>query len=149
MMTTVGLDNKINEHHLTTMEETCLFLNRKTAYYKAKATWLGQDEVYASGRDDILAGAGTPPRRASLGDREPAAPAADRTRSGGIGDMTQQIVNLQADTSNKENINFFVHYIKKETRIMRLQLASEGELEHYPNTRQGGGDIERVHAMNQ
>ena len=32
---------------------------------------------------------------------------------------------------------------------MRLQLASEGELEHYPHTRQGGGDIERVHAMNQ
>ena len=32
---------------------------------------------------------------------------------------------------------------------MRLQLASEGEQDYSPNTRQGGGDIERVHAMNQ
>ena len=149
MITTVGLDNKINENHLTTMEERCLVLKRRTTYYEAKATWLGRDEIYVSERDDILAVAETPARRASVGDREPAAPAADRTRSGGIGDMTQQIANVQADTSNKENIKFFVHYIKKEMRIMRLQLASEGELEHYPNTRQGGGDIERVHAMNQ
>ena len=149
MITTVGLDNKINENHLTTMEERCLVLKRRTTYYEAKATWLGRDEIYVSERDDILAVAETPARRASVGDRESAAPAADRTRSGGIGDMTQQIANLQADTSNKENIKFFVHYIKKEMRIMRLQLASEGELEHYPNTRQGGGDIERVHPTNQ
>ena len=52
------------------------------------------------------------PRRASLEDREPAAPTAD-TRSGGIGDITQQIANLQTETSTKENINFFIHYIKR------------------------------------
>ena len=29
MITRVGIDNKINEHHLTTMEERCLVLKRK------------------------------------------------------------------------------------------------------------------------
>ena len=83
--------------------------------------------MYVSARADVLAGAGTPPRRASLASAhgDPSAPAADRARPGGIGDMTHQIANLQADTSNKENISFFVHYIKKEMIIMRLQLASE------------------------
>ena len=34
-------------------------------------------------------------------------------------------------------------------RIMRLQLASEKDLKHYPNTIQGRGDLERDHAVNQ
>ena len=34
-------------------------------------------------KDSILAGAGTPPRRASVGHRDPAVPAADRNRLGG------------------------------------------------------------------
>ena len=32
---------------------------------------------------------------------------------------------------------------------MGLQLASEGELEHSPNVRQGGSDNERVNAISQ
>ena len=71
---------------------------------------------------------------------------ADRTKPGGIGDMTQQISNLQADTSNKENINFFVFYVNKEMKIMRLKMEAQGEIEYRSGGRQGGWDVERVHA---
>ena len=62
MITTVGLDNKINEQHLTIMEGRCLTTRKRTGYFEAQATWLGRDKMYVSGRDDILAGAGTTPR---------------------------------------------------------------------------------------
>ena len=96
----VGLKDKINEHHIKTMGERCLVPKRKTAYYEAKAMWLEQDELYVTGRGHIITGAGMNPRRASLEDREPAAPTAD-TRLGGIGDITQPTANLQTETSTK------------------------------------------------
>ena len=63
--------------------------------------------------------------------------------------MTMQIANLQAYTTNTENVKFFVFYIKKEMRIMRLQMEAEGETESRSGGRQGGGDVERIHAMSQ
>ena len=126
MITTVGLDNKINERHLMSMERSCLFSTRNTTYYEAKAMWLGREENREGNREDT-----NPPGEYSLT---------------AIGSMTEQIARLQADTSNRENIKFFIQYIKKEMKIMRLQMASEEEWECTNDARQGKTHNHRSYA---
>ena len=61
MITTVGLDNKINERLLTSMERSCMVIRRETEYYEAKATGLGGEDNYVGTGDED-----TPSRRAAL-----------------------------------------------------------------------------------
>ena len=128
------------------MERSCLVNRRKTAYYKSKATWLGRDDNYVGTRDK-----NNPPGRA-ITDTPPSAQTNSgtiQTRTGAICNMTEQIARLQADMSNRENIKFFIQYITKEMKIMRLRMASEGEREYRPGTRQGGSNSERSYATHQ
>ena len=76
----------------------------------------------------------------------PETPAGDVTR-GRITDMTKNTAKMQDDTSNAENVTFFMTYIKMEMRTMRLQMDAEGETDYRGNSRQGGGDVQRIHAM--
>ena len=99
------------------MERSCSFSTKKTTYYEAKATWLGRQEYREGNREDK-----NPPGESSLT---------------AICSMTEQIARLQADTSNRENIKFVIQYIKKEMKIMRLQMASEEEWECTNDARQG------------
>ena len=147
MIRNVGLSNRIDVTHLKNMETKCMLHKRRTAYYEAKNRYLVEKN-----EDGISSPLGLTRRGSDAGGRSstpaPETPAGDVTR-GRIADMTSNIAKMQENTTNAENVNFFMNYIHMEMRTMRLQMDAEGETEYRGNPRQGGGDVQRIHAMGQ
>ena len=104
IITPVGLNNNINERHLTSMESCCLFSMRKTTYYEAKATWLSREENLEENRVNT-----SPPGESSL----TATPnvqtyvTTDQTRTGAIGSMTKKIDSRQIHRIEKTSNSSF------------------------------------------